>query len=191
MPNFCELGIFFWRNSKNVKPTLIEIKAKCENTDEIEAILLKNDADFIGLDHQVDTYFETSKGRLKLREGNIECHLIFYNRPNQASPKESNVILYKPQDVALLKEILINAYKVKVVVDKKRKIFFIDNVKFHIDRVEGLGDFMEIEAIDIDNTIKTTTLQEQCSYFMRLLNIKEKDLISHSYSDLLLKKEFI
>lgn len=170
-----------------MKPTLVEIKAKCENPDEIEAILLKNDADFIGLDHQIDTYFETSNGRLKLREGNIECHLIFYNRPNQVSPKESNVMLYKPQDVVMLKEILINAYTVKVVVDKKRKIFFIDNVKFHIDRVEGLGGFMEIEAIDADNNIGTNTLQEQCTYFMRLLNIKKDDLVAHSYSDLLLK----
>jgi len=169
-----------------MKPILIEIKAKCKYPDKIEAILLENDAVFVGSDHQIDTYFETSNGRLKLRQGNIECHLIYYNRPNQASPKESNVILYKPQDATLLKEILTKAYNIKVVVDKKRKIFFIDNVKFHIDKVEGLGEFVEIEAIDTNNTIGVETLHKQCSYYMTMLNIRRENLVSNSYSDLLL-----
>ena len=171
-----------------MKPTLIEIKAKCNNPKEIEAILLRNNAQYIGLDHQVDTYFDVSNGRLKLRQGNIECHLIFYNRKNQAGPKQSNVILYKPQDAEILKDILIAANNVKVVVDKQRKIFFIDNVKFHIDKVERLGNFMEIEAIDKDGSLGTDKLHEQCAYYMKLLKVQQENLLTNSYSDMLLKR---
>lgn len=170
-----------------MKPTLIEIKSKCNNAKEIEAILLQHKAEFIGLDHQIDTYFDVSNGRLKLRQGNIECHLIFYNRANQVGPKQSNVILYKPQDAETLKDILTASNNVKVIVDKQRKIFFIDNVKFHIDRVEGLGSFMEIEAIDKDGSIGTDKLQEQCMYYMKLLKVKNEDLLTNSYSDMLLE----
>jgi predicted adenylyl cyclase CyaB len=171
-----------------VKPTLIETKAKCDHPEVIEAILLKNKARYIGIDHQVDIYFDVNNGRLKLRQGNIECHLIFYNRQNQAGPKQSDVVLYKPQDAENLKDILRAANGVKVVVDKQRKIFFIDNVKFHIDKVEGLGSFMEIEAIDKDNSIGTDRLHEQCKFYMTLLKVKEENLLTSSYSDMLLDK---
>ena len=171
-----------------MKPTLIEIKAKCNDSKKIEAILLKQNAKYIGLDHQIDTYFNVPNGRLKLRQGNIECHLIFYNRQNQNAPKQSDVMLYKPQDAAILKDILIAANEVKVIVDKQRKIFFIDNVKFHIDKVKDLGSFMEIEAIDEDGAIGTKKLHEQCNFYMTLLNVKNEDLLSDSYSDMLIEK---
>ncbi len=74
-------------------------------------------------------------------------------------------------------------------VDKKRNIAFIDNVKFHIDEVKGLGSFMEIEAIDIDGSIGLNKLQDQCAFYLEKLAIKEEDLIEISYSDLLLNKE--
>ena len=75
----------------------------------------------------------------------------------------------------------------KVVVDKKRKIFFIENVKFHLDEVNGLGPFVEIEAIDTKGDIGEEKLQEQCQYYMDLFGIKSTALIAVSYSDLLLK----
>ena len=130
-----------------MKPTLIEIKAKCNNPKNIEQILKSLNADFKGIDHQIDTYFDVPNGRLKLRQGTIENHLIFYHRANQAGPKQSNVMLYPSPNSEMLKEILSTAIGNKVIIDKKRQIYFIDNVKFHIDEVKGLGNFMEIEAI--------------------------------------------
>ena len=62
----------------------IEIKARSNNQDRIRDILKSKNADFKGIDHQIDTYFNVPKGRLKLREGNIENNLIFYERKNQA-----------------------------------------------------------------------------------------------------------
>ncbi|MCI5058575.1 MAG: adenylate cyclase, partial [Flavobacteriales bacterium] len=67
----------------------VEIKARCKNPDEIRSILRSLNATFIGKDHQVDTYYECSTGRLKLREGNIENALIYYNRPDDPNPKLS------------------------------------------------------------------------------------------------------
>jgi adenylate cyclase class IV len=77
----------------------------------------------------------------------------------------------------------------KVVIDKKRAIYFIDNVKFHVDNVKGLGSFMEIEAIDRTDTLPLEKLHEQCWFFMDLLEIADADLIDVSYSDLLLAKK--
>jgi len=87
-----------------------------------------------------------------------------------------------------LKEILTKALGILVVVDKKREIYFIDNVKFHIDIVENLGTFVEIEAIDNDGDIGKEKLLEQCQLYLDMFNIPQKDLISVSYSDLLLGK---
>ena len=140
-----------------------------------------------GTDLQTDTYFKVGNGRLKLREGNIENALIFYNRENIAGPKMSQVNLFQVnEDSDMLKQILINANGIKVVVKKKREIWFIDNVKFHIDEVEGLGSFVEIEAIDKDGSLGFEKIQEQCNHYLHQFNITEENLLTHSYSDLLM-----
>src|SRR3989344_860785 len=126
----------------------VEIKARCNNHEKIRGILISKDADFKGIDHQIDTYFKVPDGRLKLREGNIENYLIFYEREDKEGPKQSNVNLFEVQPNSPLKDILTNALGILAVVDKQREIYFIDNVKFHIDTVKNLGTFVEIEAID-------------------------------------------
>lgn len=170
-------------------PTLIEIKARCENPTEIRHILERNNAKLKGVDHQVDTYFKVEHGRLKLREGNIENHLIHYFRGNQAGPKKSEVLLYKSTPDSSLKSVLATSIGVLTVVDKKREIRFIDNVKFHIDIVEGLGNFIEIEAIDMDGSIPEEKLLEQCQFYIKLFRIKDEDLLKNSYSDMILAKD--
>ena len=164
----------------------VEIKARCNNHDKIREILKSKGADFKGTDHQIDTYFNVPNGRLKLREGNIENHLIHYEREDKEGPKQSKVILYDSKPGSTLKEILTKALGILVVVDKKREIYFIENVKFHIDTVEGLGTFMEIEAIDSDGTIGKDKLQEQCQYYVDLFGIAPTDLLSNSYSDMII-----
>src|SRR3989338_6066996 len=162
----------------------IEIKARCENHEKIRAILTSHKANFRGTDHQIDTYFNVNKGRLKLREGNIENFLIYYTRENKEGPKQSDVILYKTEPKSSLKNILLNSLGILAIVDKIREIYFIDNVKFHIDTVKGLGTFIEIEAIDTNGTVTKEKLLEQCNNFLSLFDIPKDDLISVSYSDL-------
>jgi predicted adenylyl cyclase CyaB len=166
-----------------------EFKAKHEDITDAEKILSQYHPQFIGEDHQVDTYFKVPNGRLKLREGTIENALIFYKRGNDASAKQSMVTLYHHTPDAALKQVLTQSLGVKVVVDKKRRIYFIDNVKFHFDKVENLGTFIEVEAIDKDLTIGVDHLKEQCRFYQALFNIREEQFIAGSYSDLLLAKK--
>ena len=88
----------------------IEIKARSDNQGKIRAILKAKNADFKGIDHQIDTYFNVSSGRLKLREGNIENQLIYYQRKNQEGPKQSDVTLFKSYSGSSLKEVLTKDY---------------------------------------------------------------------------------
>ena len=163
----------------------VEIKARCGNQDKIRHILKKLNADFKGTDHQLDTYFKVPVGRLKLREGSIENYLIYYQRKDQDGPKESQVTLFQNNPRSSLKSILHKALGILVSVDKTREIYFLDNVKFHLDSVVELGSFIEIEAIDFDGFIDRDALYKQCEKYMSLLEISSDDLISHSYSDLL------
>ena len=166
----------------------IEFKASTNKLVELEALLQKQNPLFIGEDHQVDTYFNILKGRLKLREGNIENALIHYEREDFAGAKSSHVLLYQHQPDKILKEILIKTLGVKAVVDKKRKIYFINNVKFHFDTVKDLGTFVEVEAIDKDGSIGKEKLQAQCDEYAVLFNIDVKDFASVSYSDMIVEK---
>jgi adenylate cyclase, class 2 len=166
----------------------IEIKAKHNNIAFVRQYLHAHNAQFIGTDHQIDTYFNTQTGRLKLRQGNIENALIHYDRANDAGPKKSVVTMMPVQDSEKLKAILQISNGIKVVVDKQREIYFIDNVKFHIDEVQSLGGFVEIEAIDKDGTIGIALLQKQCADYITALQIEESNLMQHSYSDMLMEK---
>ena len=166
----------------------IEFKASTNKLAVLETLLQQYNPLFIGEDHQIDTYFNVSTGRLKLREGNIENALIHYEREDFAGAKSSHVLLYHHQPDKALKEILIKTLGIKAVVDKKRNIYFINNVKFHFDTVEGLGTFVEVEAIDKDGNIGKEKLQAQCDEYVTLFGIEAKDFCSLSYSDMILQK---
>ncbi|HSN62464.1 MAG TPA: class IV adenylate cyclase [Ferruginibacter sp.] len=167
---------------------IIEFKARVIDPEKTETLLKNLEPVFKGEDRQVDTYFNVTQGRLKLREGNIENALIWYDRPNDAGSKQSQVLLHKHEPGTALKEILIKLHGIKVVVDKKRRIYFIDNVKFHFDEVEGLGKFIEVEAIDASGELGLIKIQQQCDYYAALFEVKPTDYIAVSYSDLLLNK---
>ncbi|MEZ4775723.1 MAG: class IV adenylate cyclase [Bacteroidia bacterium] len=166
-------------------PLNVEIKAKTNRPAEIRAILHDLHALEKGTDHQTDTYFYCSNGRMKLRQGNIENNLIFYRRGDQAGPKTAEVFLYSATPGPELKALLREAMGVWKEVVKTREIYFIDNVKFHLDQVEGLGSFVEIEAIDTEGLISEEVLLAQCQQYMQLLGIAEGDLLTSSYSDML------
>ena len=166
-----------------------EFKVKVNNLESYENQLLASNPLFIGMDHQTDTYFKVSQGRLKLREGNIENALIHYDRENVKATKEAEVILYEHQADIALKEILSLHLGILVVVQKKRKIYFIQNVKFHFDDVFGLGKFIEVEAIDKDGTLSKEELKEQCSYYFNFFKFQSNDLLDKSYSDMLMEKQ--
>lgn len=163
----------------------VEIKARCINTDKIRDILNEKNANFKGIDYQTDTYFHCANGRLKLRQGNIENSLIFYSRENKAGPKESDIAFSKVSVDTHIKNVPTKAYGVFVEVKKAREIYFIDNVKFHIDSLDDLGTFIEIEAIDNNSQFTKDELEQQCKFYLELFGIEPKNLITNSYSDML------
>jgi adenylate cyclase class 2 len=167
----------------------IEIKARCADQTRIREILQAENAEFRGVDHQIDTYFRVNTGRLKLREGNIENNLIHYERENQEGPKQADIILYKTDPGSALKELLLKALGILVIVDKVREIYFMKNVKFHIDLVKDLGTFIEIEAISDDLTTDKERLLQQCQHYLNMFRIPEEDLVAVSYSDLLISQK--
>ena len=162
-----------------------EFKAKVDDLENYESKLLTLKPVFRGVDHQIDTYFNVSKGRLKLREGNIENSLVDYERENVSDSKKSEVILYRHEPDKALKDILERQLGIKNLVEKTRKIYFIDNVKFHFDVVKGLGSFIEVEAIDDKGEFTIERLKEQCDQYFRFFELEKSDLIDKSYSDLI------
>lgn len=164
-----------------------EIKARCSAPARIRKILRARGASFRGLDHQVDTYFRVPSGRLKFREGNIENALIYYKRVDRKNSKKCEAVLHPVKKGTFLKEILGRMLGVLVTVDKKREIFFLRNVKFHIDCVKRLGHFMEIEVFGPAQA--AAKLKKQCEFYQRLLGIRAEDLVADSYSDQLLRQQ--
>lgn len=166
-------------------PVNIEIKARTERLEDIRRYLEQQGARFVGTDKQTDTYFQVPQGRLKLREGTIERNLIWYQRPDQQGPKRSDFLLLPVPDAEALKTLLSTALGVRTTVKKIRDIYYIDNVKFHLDQVEGLGTFVEIEAGNLLRDLPVGQLQVQCDFYREQLGIRDQDLLDQSYSDLL------
>jgi adenylate cyclase class 2 len=165
----------------------VEIKARTKKADEIRKFLEHAGAEFKGVDEQTDTYFNVPNGRLKLRHGNIENNLIFYQRRDESGPKESDFDLLPVTDTDSLLDMLAKALGIKIVVHKRREIYYIGNVKFHLDALEGFGEFVEIEASNKNHPVPLEKLHEQCNMYMKEFGIKSKDLVELSYSDILMK----
>jgi adenylate cyclase class IV len=148
---------------------------------------LKHQARFVGTDLQKDTYYNVAHGRLKLRQGTLESALIHYDCPASADLREGDTGYFSltGTPIELLGAMLEKAVGTTVVVQKSREIYFIDNVKFHLDAVEGLGSFVEIEALDPDDTSSMEMLSAQCCRYKEALGIRDEDVIRHAYSDLL------
>ena len=95
------------------------------------------------------------------------------------------MLLYQHHPDPALKAILIKTHGIRIIVEKWRKIYFIDNVKFHFDSVPGLGTFVEVEAIDRTGEIGIDKLKVDCEKYAALFNIQPSDYISTSYSDMI------
>ena len=169
----------------------IEIKARCDHPELIREYLKINHAEFKGTDHQTDTYFNVTKGRLKLRQGNIENNLIYYERHDRPDAKESYFQLISVPDPKALKEVLTKSLGIKVVIEKSREIYFIKNVKFHIDVVAGLGSFTEIEASNLYSNVSKEELLEQCNFYLKEFQVKDEDLVDTSYGDILAAERLV
>jgi adenylate cyclase class 2 len=166
--------------------TNIEIKARCADLARAREVARRVATARVGLDHQVDTYFCTRAGRLKLRESSLSGgQLVPYLRPDRAGPKRSDYQVVPVPDAAELKRILGEILGVHRVVAKQREIFLCENVRIHLDRVEKLGDFLELEAVTDGTAAAEAEARRKVAWLMEELQIREADLVAVSYEGLL------
>jgi adenylate cyclase, class 2 len=163
-----------------------EFKARINDEQRVREALKRLNARSIGTDHQVDTYFRVPSGRLKVREGRIENAVIFYRRSNARRARQSAVEMMLLPRRNSLRAILEGALGTLAVVDKRREIYFVKNVKIHLDRVRQLGSFLEVEAISRTGDVKK--IRSQARYFQQMFGVTANDIVAESYSDLILAK---
>jgi predicted adenylyl cyclase CyaB len=163
----------------------IEIKARCNNLDKIRNQMAELPAEHSGTEKQHDTFFVTPKGRLKLRQSSLYGDsLIPYMRENQEGPKQSNYALIKLSNGEKTKKLLSEILGTRIEVLKKREVYIYENVRIHLDLVENLGEFIELEAV-IDSEDEMEANYNKVQHLMELLEIEQKDLMDVAYADLL------
>lgn len=166
----------------------LEIKARLTHSKKTAALLrgLFNDKQVITQEQiQEDIYFRVDKGRLKLRIINGKTgNLIHYFRNNNSGKRVSKYTISETNNPNELNSILGSLFGILIIVKKVRKIIIIENLRFHFDKVFGLGNYLEIEIIF--NSIKE--VEKQMDTLIDYLNLDETKFIKESYSDLLLKK---
>ncbi len=134
---------------------------------------------------QEDTFFECSTGRLKLRKfDDTRGELIFYQRPDKGGPKESFYLRSETSDPDTLRQSLEITYGMTGKVNKKRLLYLIGRTRVHLDKVEGLGEFMELEVVLAEND-STESGAAEAEKLMDQLGIASTALIEGSYFDLL------
>ena len=166
----------------------VEIKAKL-NSLEASLNKVKSICDAPPeLMHQTDTFFHCKSGRLKLREfGDGHGLLIAYHRANSTEPTASD---YQTTSITYpgdLKEILAATLNVQGVVRKTRHLYITGRTRIHLDEVEGLGNFLELEVV-MSTGESIDSGSNEANELMQTLDIQSADLISVAYIDLLLNK---
>jgi adenylate cyclase class IV len=124
----------------------VEFKAELRDLALAGAICRKLEAMHVGDIDQTDTYYRVPNGRLKKREAKGErTEYIFYDRPDRISPKLSHFTIYSEREA--LERFGRHPLAEWVVVRKKRHLYLLRGIRIHLDSVEGLGDFIEFEAL--------------------------------------------
>ncbi len=164
----------------------VEIKAKVESLDAIEAWARELADEGPVVLEQEDTFFHGPRGRLKLRQraGMAEAELIYYERSDSAEPKESRYAIHRTADPAGLRAALSAALGVRGVVRKRRTLYLIGPTRVHLDRVDQLGEFVELEVV-LQPQQKVADGTAMARELLEKLGIPSSGLVSGAYIDLL------
>jgi len=166
-------------------PANIEIKARVDDFAEIRRRAESLSDTPVDVILQEDTFFNAEKGRLKLRVLRAgSSQLIYYTRPDQEGPKRSDYHIYETPDPENLKHVLELAYGIRGLVKKTRYLYLIGQTRVHLDDVDGLGQFMELEVVMADGQSDTEG-QAIAEDLMSRLGVERGDLLEGAYMDLL------
>ncbi len=139
--------------------------------------------------YQDDTFFKCDAGRLKLRKfSDVRGELIFYQRPDKTGPKQSFYVITPTTSPDLLIESLSLAYGTDGRVQKHRTLFIVGRTRIHLDRVENLGHFIELEVVLGERDAPEEGVKEANS-LMQTLGIDPAKLIEDAYVDLAARKQ--
>jgi len=163
----------------------IEIKARINDVQSVLGIIENFVDSRSTILEQVDTFFHCQKGRLKLRERKgFQAELISYNRPDSSGPKLSEYTRVKVEDSTVLKQALASALGIRGIVRKRRRLFMVGQTRIHLDKVDGLGEFLEIEVVLSENQLIDEG--EKIAFeIMKKLGVSNSDLVVGSYIDLI------
>ena len=166
-------------------PRNIEIKARVRDFDRLRQRAEELSDTPVQVIQQEDTFFNTEKGRLKLRVlAPDHAQLIYYLRSDQEGPKRSDYHIFETPDPENLKHVLELAYGIRGVVKKTRYLYMVGQTRVHLDEVDGLGHFMELEVVmqawqgDTDGRAIAQAL-------MSSLGVDKTDLREGAYMDMI------
>ena len=162
----------------------IELKARLHDLPAARRVAETLATERLDPQEQVDTYFRCTNGRLKLRQiSGRAAELVWYVRPSDRQPKASDYHIMPVEQPESLLVSLRAALGIVNVVRKRREIYLLHNVRIHLDDVEGLGQFLEFEAVLSPETDETAA-HEQLKRLMAEFKIRPEDLLAGSYTDM-------
>jgi predicted adenylyl cyclase CyaB len=159
----------------------VELKASDPNPERSQELCRKLGAADHNIIWQRDTYFNVTHGRLKLREKSAgKTELIQYERADRPEERESSYRVFELEDGDALREVLVAALGLYGVVEKRRHLFLWQQVRIHLDEVEGLGHFVELEAVAPAHSDLSREYQ-QVAFLRRELGITDERLCATGY----------
>lgn len=168
-------------------PANIEIKARARDFTAVKSRAEKLSDTPVEIIPQEDIFFNVSHGRLKLRIlAPDNAQLIYYTRPDQEGPKRSDYHIAHTSDPDNLKRVLELAYGFRGVVKKTRYLYLVGQTRVHLDEVDGLGYFMELEVVMKEGQSDAEG-QEIAEDLMASLGVERSDLLDGAYMDMIEK----
>ena len=162
----------------------IEIKARITDYDNVKILVEELCSSPLLTELQEDTFFNTHKGRLKLRENADKSALIYYDRKDSFEPSQSNIAISFTEYPDTLKTVLTKSNGIRGIVKKKRILYKIGQTRIHLDDVEGLGKFLELEVVLMSD--QSTKDGETIAYnLIDKIGIEKTDLVDVAYIDLI------
>ena len=164
----------------------IEIKAQYADFVHARECVEKLKGKYLETIQQRDVYFQVASGRMKLRyiEGKM-AYLVAYKRDNQQEVRESEYYIYETESPEKLEQALLAVHHILATVEKVREVHLIDNVRVHLDQVEGIGQFIEFEAVLVAGK-QADGEKEKLENYIAMFEIERENLIDCSYLDMVL-----
>ena len=162
----------------------VEIKARLSDPEGIRSTQERLSGSPPEVLEQSDTFFSVPRGRLKLRMQGDRSELIYYERPDLTSAKESSYCIFPVERPDLLLEVLAPSIGIRGKVEKRRHLYRVGNTRIHLDEVKGLGGFIELEVV-LDEGENVDDGAAIANRLMEKLGIAREDLVACAYIDLL------